>query len=427
MATIYWEGKADAVAQVTTATPGGTISTETFTLTLADATVTYTAQGGDTAALVAEGLRDAWNASTHPYFAAVTATAATGVVTLTADTAGVPFVVTGSVTGAATLTISTTTVNAGPNDWSTADNWSANTLPATNDTVIIQNSSVSILFGLDQSSVTLTQLEIDQSYLGKIGLPEDHFALDADTSDTSKPEYRQAYLAISATAIHLGRHQGNTSPVGSGRIKLDTGSNQTELNIQNTASVSADANLQPVRWIGSHASNVVNVTRGNLGVAMNQPGETATIATLNVGQRGNVSTDARVDLSSGVTLTTLNQAGGNVTLGCNVTTLEQSAGTLTSSEAAAITTAHIDGLAYFNSTGTISTLVVAPNGQADFSQDPRARTVSNCQLHKGASLNLDNGNPLSITLTNGMDFIRAEPNETTLTIGPHVRVTLSAF
>ena len=179
MSTVYWTGKADAVSQQCTATPGGTIGTETFTLTVGGQSTTYTAQEGDTATEVAEGLRDAWNASTHPYFTGVTATAATGVATLAADTAGVPFVVTGSATGSATLTVATPTASAGPDDWSTDANWSSGSKPAAGDTVVIENSDAPILWGLDQSAVTLTELRVMQSYTGKIGLPEDQFTTAA--------------------------------------------------------------------------------------------------------------------------------------------------------------------------------------------------------------------------------------------------------
>ena len=426
MSTVYWTGKADAVSQQCTATPGGTIGTETFTLTVGGQSTTYTAQEGDTATEVAEGLRDAWNASTHPYFTGVTATAATGVATLAADTAGVPFVVTGSATGSATLTVATPTASAGPDDWSTDANWSSGSKPAAGDTVVIENSDAPILWGLDQSAVTLTELRVMQSYTGKIGLPEDQFTTAATQTDSTKSEYRDTYLKVSATLVRIGEHYGGGAPGGAGRIKLDTGSNQTQVNVANSAATSTDGNLEPVRWLGGHAGNTMNVTKGRVGVATTVAGETATLSELNVGQRGNLASDADVNLGAGVTITTVNQSGGDVVTAANLTTVNQSGGTLTTCGSAAIATANIGGTAYFNATGSITTLRVVGAGSADFSRDPRDKTVANCELHKGASLNLDNGNPLSVTFTNDIDFIRCEPRDTTFVTGPHVAVGLSA-
>ena len=426
MSTVYWIGKADAVAQQSTATPGGTVGTETFTLTVGGQSINYVAQPGDTATQVAEGLRDAWNAATHPYFNGVTATATAGVTTLDADIAGVPFAVTATATGSATLVAATTTADAGPNDWSTNANWSGGSKPANSDTVAIENSAVPILWGLDQTGVTLTELRVMQSYTGTIGLPEDRLTTSATQTDTTKPEYRDTYLQISATTVRIGEHHGSGTPAGAGRLKLDTGSNQTQLNLSNSATTSSDGNLEPVRWLGSHASNTVNVTKGRLGVATSAADETATISELNVGQRGNLASDADVHLGPGVTLATLNQSGGEVVAAAAITTVNQSGGTLTTCGAAALTTANIGGAAYLNATGTITTLRVVGTGSADFSRDPRDKTVTNCELHKSASLNLDNGNPLSITCTNNIDFVRCEPRDTTFITGPHVTVGLSA-
>jgi len=426
MSTVHWTGKADAVAQQSTATPGGTIGTEAFTLTVGSHSIAYTAESGDTATEVAEGLRDAWNNSTHPYCTAVTATAASGVTTLEADAAGVPFVVTGSATGSATLTVATSIVNAGPNDWSTDVNWSGGSKPASSDTVVIENSDVPILWGLDQSAVALAELRIMQSYTGKIGLPEDQFTIDATQIDSSKAEYRETYLKISAATVRIGEHYGSGNPSGAGRIKLDTGSGQTQLNVANSAATSTDGNLEPVRWLGSHAENALNVTKGRVGIATTVAGETATVSQLNVGQRGNLANDADVNLGPGVTIVTISQSGGDVITAAGVTTVNQSGGTLTTCNLAGIATANIGGTAYFNSTGSITTLRVIGTGSADFSRDPRDKTVTNCQLHKGASLNLDNGNPLSVAFTNDIDFVRCEPRDTTLITGAHVKVGLSA-
>lgn len=426
MATLYWKGHAPAVAQVTTVTPGGTMTGQTFTITVGDTTLSYTA-GSDTATVIAQALAGLWNNSTHPYHASITASQDLGVLTLTADVAGVPFVVTASATGSATLTVNTTTASSGPNDWQTAANWSTGSLPANGDVVIFQHNSVPVLFGLDQSSVTLTALHIKQSYTGKIGLPDAVFTVDADMTDSTQSEYRQSYLAIGATDVHIGQHAGSGSPGGAGRIKLDTGSVQTQLHVHNTATTASDTHQQVVRWIGSHALNIVRMLRGKLGIASNLPGESATVATLYVGQAGSLGSEANVVIGEGVTLTNLQQTGGSASLACDADTINQSAGSLTTMGTATLGDVTIAGNVDFQHVGDITTLTLAANGIADFSHQSASRTIGNCSLHTSATLNLDNGNPLSISFTNGIDCVQGSLQDVTLTTWPNVRLSMTAI
>lgn len=426
MATLHWKGKAPATAQVVTATPGGTIGTATFTLTVGGVSVGYTAEGGDTADDVAEGLRAAWAASAHPYFAAVSAAADAGVLTLTAAVPGVPFIVTSAATGSATLTLATVTAGAGANDWNTPANWSGGVVPDDGDVVVIEHGDVPICWGLDQSGVALAELRVLQTYTGRIGLRDDQFALGDDAADAAVPEYRPANLRIGAAVIRIGEHHGPGAPAGSTRIRLDTGDTATQLNVANTADA-GDGSLEPVRWIGTHEDNVVNVTRGRVGIATSAPAEEATVSALNISHRGNVGGDAHVNVGSAVTLGDVSQTGGELTLGCAAATISQSAGTLTTHGSGAVADATIGGIAHLNAVGTIAGLVVTAAGQADFSGDPRPRTVSQCQLHKGATLNIDTGSSAGVTFTNGIDLIRCAPGHVTLIAPQHVNVALTAL
>ncbi|GAG42882.1 unnamed protein product, partial [marine sediment metagenome] len=99
MGTNYYEGGAVAVAQVDTCQVTGYDVDTTYTLTVGDQTVSAIAEGSVDA--TAQELAALWNASTHPYFATITAEDAADIVTLTADTAGVEFVCTSSVAGGA--------------------------------------------------------------------------------------------------------------------------------------------------------------------------------------------------------------------------------------------------------------------------------------------------------------------------------------
>ncbi|MFG0249244.1 MAG: hypothetical protein ACF8OB_10185 [Phycisphaeraceae bacterium JB051] len=427
MATLYWKGCGPAVAQVTTITPAGTLPNQTFTLTVGDTSLSYTAGASDTATDIAQALADMWNASTHVYHTSITASQDADIVTLTSDIPGVPFVVTASATGSATLTVNTTTVNRGPHDWSTPANWSTGSLPTNGDTVIFENSSVPVLFGLDQSAVTLAALHIKQSYVGKIGLDDTTFTVDENTTQSSQCEYRDTYLAIGASSVDIGQYTGSSTPAGSSRIKLNTGMTQTTLQVHNTASIGADSHQQPVRWIGNHANNVVGILRGKLGIANNLPNESATVSDLFIGQAGSLGSDATVIIGSGVTLTHLHQAGGSVLLGCDATNIQQSAGVLTTVGSLTLNQVTIAGQADLMHIGDITKLIVAPEGQVDFSHQSAGRTVADCDVYNGATLHLDNGNPLSISFTNGINCVQSQPQNVTINWWPNIRLNASAI
>ena len=301
MATKYWIGDEPAVAQISNGSidsVDGTPANNTFIVTIGDQAIST---AGDTdVATTAAALVALLNASTHPYFAAVTwSNPSAGNITGTADTAGVPFVAALTETGAGTGAVtdfSDTTASSGPADWSTALNWSDGSIPANSDTVIFSGTSNPCVYGLAQSGVDLTTLEVKQSYTGAIGLRRDVFATSDDgaTTDTTVAEYRQDYLDIGAGTIEIGEHAGPGIPSGSGRLKIDNDSaSASTLIIHRTANQATETTLPAVRYKVAHASSVIIVRSavGGVGIAVDAPGETSTVGTVRVTDQ---STSARV-------------------------------------------------------------------------------------------------------------------------------------
>lgn len=430
-ATKSWVGKSVAVAQVTTVTVGGTLSGETFTISVGGVVIATHTDADTVIATTVAALVAAWNTSTHPYATPITAVDASPDITLTADTAGVPFVITlNTPGGSATLGQASTTANSGPNDWSTAANWSDGVTPVSTDTVIFDAGSVDVLWGLDQNAVTLAELRIMHAYTGKIGLPEDEFTPTAVTIDTTAVEYRETYLKVSATAVRIGEHYGSGSPAGSSRIKLDVGAVVSTMTVSNSASNTADTFLEPIRWLGTHASNVIHMLKGELGIATTAAGEVATVLTLNVGHLGNVAGDATVHVGDGVTLSGFNQSGGTADVESAIVTVNQTAGTLTTIGIGGITSsATVGGTLIAQSSGTINSMLINGTGIADFSRDSRAKTVSSLFMHKGAKLNLDNGagSALSITLSADIDLVQCAIQDVTIITGDNFTLGMSAI
>ncbi len=412
MATVIWKGDAQGVAQVTRCTVGGTIEADdVFTMTVGSKSISVVA-GSTVASDVAASIVSAWNALAavqYPEFAAITASdAGGGDLDLTANTAGVPFTVTLSTTesggGAAdlqTFTQSAVTQASGGAFWDTSANWSTGTVPVTGDDVILQNSANPILYGLDQSAVTLDLLSIDQSFTGTIGLPR--------TNAAGYVEYRDQYLKIGATTITIGRGDG----AGAGRIKIDTLAVQTTFNVLNSGSA-VENGVKSILWKGTHASNAVLINKGSFAAA-HFAGETATIAALKQGYRTNVAGDSDVRFGAGCTLGScaITKLGGTLEVNSSFASLSQLHGEMVVLAGSPGTLAIAGGAVRYKSAGTYTSATVSGGGELDFRQDLQPRTGTNTTLHKGAALR----DPAqTVTFTNPI-ALECELAEVTLELG----------
>jgi len=405
MSTIYWKGTADAVAQVSTIQITADDAATTYKVTIGGVEVSCSGAGtgvNDTAS----ALQAALDASTHPYFTAITWTVATDTVTGTAGTAGVPFVATSSVSGGTGTigAVTASTASSGPNDWSTADNWSGGAVPVNSDDVIIQDNDVNICWGLDQNSVALTSLTIKKTYTGKIGLRYTEFATsaDGDTRDSSKPEYRDTYLKIVSTSVDLGEHFGPGAPAGSTRIKLDLHTTASTVIVHGTANTSAETGLPAVRLKATHANTDVYVRSapGGVGVAVDVPGETSTVRKISV---SDTTTKSRVSCGAGTTLTTWEQLGGSNVLEAagTVTTVETNGGTLQIEGSYTITALNVNGGTVNDNHGGSPAVTTATlkGGVTDTQGSNQDRTYTTVNLWPGATLQGDSDN-LTITTLN---------------------------
>lgn len=387
MADVRWRGDAPAVAQVQSWAFAGTWeANDIIKVIIGGKTYNFTA-GSTSTNTVVSNMVTAWNnlsAATYPEFAELTAAASpAGTFRLTADTAGKPFTVSlhakesdgttdgdaQTIEGVNTATTGTaTTASSGPNDWSTAANWSGGAIPANSDNVYIEDSDVDILYGLDQNGVTPTSLNIAMNYTGKIGLPY----TNEDSSSGSYIEYRERYLKIGAATVNIGRGDG----AGSQRINLDLGTTNATVNVFNSGSPESGRE-RAILLQDTNASSVLNIERGSVGVAL-EAAQTAQLATLRIGYVNSKASDSQVRTGPGLTLATLTMAGGVVTCGHAITTVNQDDGTLTLEGTGAVTTLVVTGgTCFYNTTGTLTTGTVAGLGILDFSQDLRSKTVTN--------------------------------------------------
>jgi len=401
MADIFWEGGADPVAQVSTGTIAsvdGTPADNTFFVTIGG--VAISAVGDTNVATTATALRAALNASTHPYFSTITWSGSAGSIIGTADTAGVPFTAAITETGSGSGSIgafSTGTASAGPNDWSSAANWSGKAVPGASDNVYITGGP-SICWGLATSG-TKASTTIGQTYTGKIGLDTRNFATNADASSvsTAAPEYRQAYLQPTTTLLNIGEHVGPGKPTGSSRLMIDTAGISTTTIIYNTAKTASETTMAPLRMIASSSASDTEVRGGIVGIGIDQWTEAPQIDNLLV-SGGQVYARCRIDEAkvSGGTVV-LHQLTGALT------TLEVSDGTVTTEGTQAVTTLRVEGGTVFgNSSGTIGTANMQ-GGTLDMSQAKVARTITALNLLEACSVVADDDVVTISTLSANLD------------------------
>lgn len=439
MSTRRWLGTAPKIAQVRNFLLNGTWEADDIII-FTIGTKSYSMAAGSTnTTTIAALMATTWNAlsaTSYPEFAEMTASSSTGNFILTADTAGRPFTVTissteanggasdaqtiDSVASPTTSTGTQTTANSGPNDVGVAANWSGTTLPVDADDIVFDTGSVDALYNLDQNAVSPATITILPGYKGKIGLP----TINSDSAGNPYYEYRETYLCYG----NAGDAQACVVTIrgGAGRVKINNGTAQATWNVVSEAQT-VENGIPAVLLKCTHASTALNVNKGDVGVAF-YGGETSTLVTVNVGYTSNKDGDSTVYLGSGVTLTapTITQTGGTMQVNSAITgasVVNLYAGTYyqngTGGIAAGLTVA--GGHCVYNSTGTLGGAPIVSNGGIlDFSQDLRAKTVTNAVdvFGKGSSI-LDPNKSVG-TLVVDLDQIR---NADDLDIGLNIRLT----
>jgi hypothetical protein len=270
----------------------------------------------------------------------------------------------------------------------TKEDGTTGTLPATGDTVYvvpIAGLTLAAINAADQHSIVLAALYVSQGFAATIGT-------------NAAPG---GYWQIGASKVFLGVPVlSGSQPTGSGRIKIDLGSNASVVTIYNTGSQPTDAGFQPTRIIGS-AITTINQSLGIFGLATNAPSETSTVTNVNV-------TGGTCTLGGGVTWTTATCASavsGQGTLNINSagTTLTSSSGaTVNVNGTGAITTVNAGGQTNLNNrTGStdVTTLNLYSSGVANFAGNPSSTTIGTMNQYGGGAIGLAPAVPNQLTIT----------------------------
>jgi hypothetical protein len=266
----------------------------------------------------------------------------------------------------------------------------------------------------DLTAVTPSYLTITAGYTGKIGLPR----VNEDEAGYPYWEYRGKYLEIGAAAdaVTIVTTIGEGEGSGSSRINLNFGDAQYAATVLKSGP-RIDSAAPPILLQGTHVDSTLTVMRGDVGVGY-YAGESSHLATLYVGYISNQSSDAKVYCGADVDIinATIKQVGGQLTIDSTTSSgdIDCLGGILTVLSAAHSAIEATGGTVYYQSTGTITTLIIGNKGVVDFSRIPAARTVTNCTIYKGATIR----DPFeSVTWTNGIILSGCTLADVTLDIG----------
>lgn len=395
MATRYWLGAADVVMQVSTVQITADDAATTYTITIGNISVSVAGAGTGVNA-TASALQTALAASTHPYFSDVAWTVSTDTVTGTGNGSGAPFTAASSVTGGTGTigAVTEATAPVSPHHYDHADNWSGNTVPTTNDTVVVPAGTVPILWGLDQSGTAINDFFLEEGYTGYIGLNPHRFHVST-SSEVSQAEYRESFLTLDVDRIEI---RGEPS-----RCNIDNANaSASTCQILNTGSASKDVGFPAVDYVCNHASSELHISGapGGVGAGAKRATDACTLGTISFTPN---SAQASF-VGRRLTITNWYQRGGTATLeaAANITLAEVNAGTLTTLGSGWLfTTMDVFGGTWRpmhqGSTNVIATtLTVWEGGVVDFNRDRDAKTVTTIKLYPSSAIHID----AHVTFTN---------------------------
>lgn len=375
MASMSWLGRAKARVQISTMQVTAYHASTTYSLIRNGKSVTTIAQG--TVNATASALATAWNASTDPEFAEITASANTDTITFTGDTAGLPFTITNSVSGGTgTIGAFTTTQAAtGPNHADDVNNWSGGALPADTDSVYIGEVGQSILYGLDNSSIQPALIRFSPDFGSRgstVGLPR--------INSSGYTEDKERYWKIGPASLQISGT--------SNRININCGTDQVAAEVFGSGQ-GLEQDVPAIHILGTHASNTLEVTAGSVAVAF-YGGDAATFTTAK-------NANGELTIGAGATIGTLTTTGRTI-VDCSTTTTNVYGGETTLRLAGTHGTIVVDDDATLNyeSSGTATTVTVGP-GVINAGIDLSSRTFTTTTIKRGGIIRDKNN---TITFTN---------------------------
>ncbi len=367
MATKILVGGSQEVAQVNTHVPSNQDDGDTWSLELTDedghsTTLEFESTVAETVKEIVDAftaLAAAAKAGGDVPWGKVTVTDDDAILTITADTAGVPFAVVSATVGG-TWTDDTPTACSGPGLYGQAENWLGGVAAEAGDDAIISNEITHRIYGYDASAVALNSFVIENGTNVPIG--SRHKPLQVDLQDA-----KRADLGGTAETFLSIKGEGATIYV-------------------NRAAIAATDGQYGLHLETGETDMVVNVACGrneSVGIAAHD-GTTMTAVTVYV-------VSGVVTIGEGVTITTVYAQGSEATCYCwpNLTTIYARDGAALYREGASTATniyvQNGNAMMYERSTGLVGHVYVADAG-VDCTLSTAIRDWTNTDCYDGYTI-----------------------------------------
>lgn len=405
MADVNYVGKAEFATHLVTVALTGTLNAGDYLeVSCNGKAIRYTADGADTFTTLIAAFVALWNDNAtadepiYEFTEVAVADAGSDTMTFTHDTPGVPFTFTYTASGF-TATPTTTTAATGPYHADNVDNYDIAALPSANDTLYIPEGQ-SLRYGL--TALTALNLAFRIHTSEQIGLAK--YRTTEDNAG-SYPEYRQRALQI--------RNGASLETIINGQSSLIVLEGMAQVTLRVVSTGVSQNNEPVVQYDGASASDVLHITQGSLGICY-EPGSTGTVASLNVGYSEQEENDSTVWGGYGLTLTTLNQGAGDVTLHTAPTTVNKYGGTLTLNGGTPVTINHYKGTIHYRA-GNCTTYRAFRESINNFQGDTRTKTFTNATIYEESEWN----DPMAtVNFTNTVSVPGGSPTGIKGTFGP---------
>lgn len=309
--------------------------------------------------------------------------------------------------GTQSLTVTAVTSPTGPNWWTDAENWMANVVKAAGDTIVFENSTVSCLYGIEDDAATqFLLLQEKASYTGHIGLPI--------WNEHGYFEYRPRALKSRFTTVVIGEGPGS----GSEFTRLDLQAFQSTITVLNTADPANTAD-SALHILNTHASSIVRVFKGNVGIAAEVEGQTSQIATLQIGLKDSEEQDAVVITGKGLVQATIAKSGGYLETWAGFTTGTQEKGTWRAMGTGNATKVLVyGGDCYWNLVGTATKMRTADGGIVYCRENMETKVIDSLTMEAGSGF-LD---PYGVATPTALELDRCSLVEVKLDLGSHIQI-----
>jgi hypothetical protein len=236
-------------------------------------------------------------------------------------------------------------------------------IPQAGENVRVPSTAGSVTAGLDQSGVAINGFYVENGYDGTMASVDGYLRIDPNIFEFDSQG--QAWIDLHTAAITATIRGTGTADTGGFGL-----------------------------YLRGSALSLVDVQGGSVGIAA-LPGETSTVTTLRISNRG-----SSVKCGAGVSLTSvLPMFEGKLWLNCAATTVTKYGGEIHLGEAAAVTTINDlgPGEIHWGSTGNITTHNARGRGSFNMRASNAARTLTTLNLYTTSGSVIYNKEAVTIT------------------------------